>query len=163
MTSDVDEGAPGELGNLLEGEPLEEIKLNGFPLLRREPSIEFLHQRLSKNPFHRLLVERCLFPRIGQAHCGVFQFLARIKVARVEVAAPVEGAMVSHLKDPRTRCPVCAVKESCLAEEEEKDLLDEIIRLSFIPQNAVSDIPHWASVAAEEQAQRFPLSIANMF
>ena len=118
MTSDVDEGAPGQLGDLLESVSLEKEKFDGFPLLRREPGVESRHQPSSKNELKRMLVERAFSSGVGQVQSCVLQFLAGIEMAGVEVAAPVEGPMVGHVNDPSGSFSVRRIVQSGFAEDE---------------------------------------------
>jgi hypothetical protein len=42
-----------------------------------------------------------------------------------------------------------------------KYLLDKIVRLSFVPENSLTNIPDWMSVAPEEQSKGVSVACAN--
>jgi hypothetical protein len=44
----------------------------------------------------------------------------------------------------------------------EKYFLDKILRLSFVPENSLTNVPDWASVAPEEQPKSLTVSCANV-
>src|ERR1700733_1978927 len=101
---------------------------------------------LSENSLDRLLVEWKLLPRVGQTVRGVFQFLGRVEVAGVEIASPIEGAVVGRMEYPGARSPLLRRKQDSFAKDVEKDLLHQVVCLRFILQYAEGDIAHCTRV-----------------
>src|SRR5271169_3331794 len=108
-----------------------------------------------------MLVEKNLAPGIGHSQGQVLQFPARIEMAGVEVAAPVEGPVIGHVNDPGSRFSLGRIVQGGFAEEEEKDFLHQVIGLGFVPEDPESYVAHNACVATEEKGKGFPLSMAN--
>src|SRR5580692_6030783 len=150
MTSDVYEGSPRELGNLFECVSLEEEESDGLLLLRGEPGVQPRRQLLSQNAFHRQFVKRKLTPGVGQKPACLLQVLAGIEVTGIEVAPTVEGPVIGHLENPRARCTLGRVEQGGFAENEEKNLLHQIVRLRFVLQYPAGDVAHGAGMAAKE-------------
>src|SRR5580692_8464390 len=136
MASDINERSAGAFGNLLERVSLEEVEMNRFLLLRGEPFLDFVGHPFTENSLDRLTMKWNVFSWIGQMQSRAFEFIVRIKVAGVQVAAPVEGAMIGGMKDPRTRGSPGAVKQGSLTEEIKKDFLDQIVGFRLVAQNA---------------------------
>jgi hypothetical protein len=163
MIPDVNEGSPGQFGDLFEGISLEEVKLDRLPLLGREPGIESRRQLLAKNAFDGQLVKLRLSPVVGQTESRVIQFLGRIEMARGKVPAPVEGTVVSNLEDPGTRRAAGNIEQGGFAEDKEKNLLHQIVSFRFVSQDTVSYIADGTRMATKENAESLFGALLNLF
>jgi hypothetical protein len=108
-------------------------------------------------------MERKFFSQISQAEGRIVQFLARIEVAGVQVAPPVKGQEVSQMQNPGTGSPTGWIKEGSLAKDAKEDLLYQIVCFGLVPQDSVGGVADRASIAAEQGAKRFLVSLANLF
>src|ERR1700722_4664998 len=162
MIPDIDEGSPCELGDLFEGISLEEEKLDGLPLLGREPGVEPCRQLLAEDAFDGQLVKQRLFPMVGQPESCVFQFLVRIEVAGGKVPAPVEGAVVGDLEDPGTRCSARNIEQGGFTEDEKKNLLHQIVGFRFVAQDAVGDVANGPGVPTKKKRKSVFGSVTDL-
>jgi hypothetical protein len=76
-----------------------------------------------------------------------FDLHSRIELAAGEVAASLNGAMVSHLDYPGARRTLRAIKDCALALDEKEQILHEIFGFVVVPKDASGYVPNDSRIA----------------
>ena len=143
MVSHISERLAGLLRNLPEGVPLEEVKFQGLLLFCRELLSKPLQQLSGGDFINRQLT-------IASVQPFFVEFLGVVVLAKAQISPSVDGPMIGHLNNPRYRRTLHGIVDTCLLEEEQKDILNQIFRFRFISQDASRDIEDRPGVPLEQ-------------
>jgi hypothetical protein len=92
----------------------------------------------------------------------VIEVNARIKMAGIEVAPAGNCPAKSHVENPEIRGALGSIERSAQAMNQEKDVLNKIIRLGCVPEDPQRNSADVTGVAAKQSRQRFPAPKANL-
>jgi len=85
----------------------------------------------------------------------------RIELARREVAAPLNGPVVSHLDDPGACGTFGTVKDRALPMDKEEQVLDEIVSLCRVSEYTGCYAANDSRIAWEQASERFLIALCN--
>jgi hypothetical protein len=129
VISDVSQRLAGCGCYLAETMPFKEMEFEGLQLFRGYFSSQPIQQDFTRN-----LIDGYL--PLGRWRSLFVKFLDAIVMANIQVSFAVDCTLVSHLNDPRCAGTLLGVKKPRLLEEEEKKLLEKILSLALIPEDA---------------------------
>jgi hypothetical protein len=129
VISDVSQRLAGLDGYLAETIPLKEVEFKDLPLFRGHFFSQPVQQSSARN-----LVDGYLPP--GRWRPLFVEFLNVVMVTHIQVSSAVDGPLVGHLNDPRCAGTFLGVIKPCLLEKEEKKFLEQILSLTFVPEDA---------------------------
>src|SRR6266849_6533986 len=92
------------LADLIDRQPLEEMKFQSAPLLVIESFHCALQVRLPVTEFY--FFRPTLIPQLFHSGNRFSLIVSVIEIAPSEVPSPVQRAMVTHPRKPRTSCPL---------------------------------------------------------
>jgi len=90
-----------------------------------------------------------------------FDLRLRIELAGGEVAAPLNGPVVSHLDNPRAGGTLRAVEDAALPLDEDEQVLDEIVSFRGISEDADSNTASDSYVSLEEDPQSLRITLQD--
>src|SRR6202035_2415293 len=67
--------------------------------------------------------------------------------------------MIGHLDDPRTGRTFGAIKHRAFLMDEEKNVLEQVVRFRIVPEDLVPDRPYQAGITAKKATQSLLISI----
>lgn len=68
-----------------------------------------------------------------------------------KVPAALDGSLVSHVDDPGACRAFCTVEDGALALDEEEEILDEIVGLGCVPEDAVGNAANDPDISLEQE------------
>jgi hypothetical protein len=80
-------------------------------------------------------------------------------LAAAQRTLPVEGSVIGQLYDPSLGVPLVAVEVDGSLVEKEEDLLEDLLGLGAVAQDAQGDAQHQARVGPEGLFERFGISM----
>lgn len=157
VVPDTSEGLAEFLTDLRERIALEEVEAQSLALVLRKRLQHLFQSVTPKNGFGGIIVVR---GRYSDHLIGITSdFFPGVKLARGEMAAPLDGPVVCHLNNPGAGCAFRAVEDPALALEKKKQVLNEILRLRRVPQDASGNGADDCRVTVEELPQRLQLAV----
>ena len=100
-------------------------------------------------------------PAVAQFVFYVLKIHTRVEVARIKVATPSKCTVISDLKNPEARWSARRIKQTALALDQYKNVLEKVIRFCCITQNAICDSPDGMSIAAKQARERIAVTLAD--
>src|SRR6266446_2584519 len=89
------------------------------------------------------------------------QIKAGVEVPRLQIAAAINRSLIGHLDNPGAYGTLVGVKDGRFAVDKQKDVLQEIICLRGIAQDAKRNSTYKSRIAAKQESQRFPALLAD--
>ena len=129
MISDVSQRLAGPGCYLAETMPFKEMEFESLQLLSGYFSSQPVQQDFTRN-----LIDGDL--PFGRRRSLFVEFLDAVVMANIQVSSAVDCPLVSHLNDPRCAGTLLGVKKPRLLEKEEEKLLEKILSLALIPEDA---------------------------
>jgi len=155
MISNVSQGLIQLRGDFGECVAFVEMQAESITLVFGKSVEKSLDGRISDQFVSRLVPFGSIRPRIDCFRCFIEIDLG-VEVARLESAAFVESAVIGHLDDPGANSSLGRIKDRAVAMDEEKHILQQVIRLGIVAQNTHRYGPYQTGIAAEEDGQGFP-------
>jgi hypothetical protein len=150
MVPDTSEGLAEFLADLHERIALEEVEAQGLALVLRQRFQHLLQSITPKDGFGAIIIFR---GRYSDHLIGIASdLLSGVKLARGEVAAPLDGSLICHLNDPGARRALRAIEDAALSLNENEKILNEIFRFRGIPQNTNGNTSENSLVSFKEKA-----------
>jgi hypothetical protein len=82
-----------------------------------------------------------------------------VEVPRAEVAASVNRSLVGHLHNPRAKRRLAGIKDRELPMYKQENVLQEVVRLGSISQDAEPNSSYQSRITAKQDGQRVPVFV----
>src|SRR5258705_13846989 len=95
---------------------------------------------------------------IDELFCSL-QVKMGVEVPRVEVAASINRSLVGHLHNPGAKRRLVGIKDRDLPMHKQENILQEIVRLRSVAQNAQRNSSYQSRITAKQDRQRIPVLV----
>src|SRR5882757_4165064 len=129
--ADVHGRLPRMLTDFVDGQPLEEMKLQSSALIARQSLQGPLQVRLPVEKLHAF--GPVFVAQIFNARNEFLRIRRIVKIPPDQVFAAVQSAVISHPRQPRSSRSLGGVEKRTLVEYEKKNIVNEILGFGTIP------------------------------